>query len=154
MIQRIQRFFSDRISSHLEKDHQCGERALQIAAAALMIEVSRADFQVQPAERKAIVTNVQRLFGLDHNETDELIALAEEAANASVSLYQFTQLVDKEFSPERKAHLVEMMWRVAYADNHKDMHEEHVVRKIADLLHVPQGVFTRARHVVETEPNK
>ena len=94
---------------------------------------------------------VQDLLGLTVQEPDELIALAEQAARQSVSLFQFTELVDRQFTAEQKVREVEMMWSVAYADRHKDKYEEHVVRKVAELLHVPHSAFIRARQVVEQE---
>lgn len=151
MIRRIQQFFNERIQSRVQTGRQGGEQAVRLAAAALLIEVTRADFHVEPAERRAVVNAVQRLFGLSRAETDELVALAEEEVDSSVSLFQFTQLVDREFSQEQKAEVIEMMWRVAYADLNKDKHEEYLVRKVADLLHVPHGTFIRTRHKVEAE---
>ena len=151
MIRRIQRFFTDKIQSRVQSGQQNNEQALQLATAALLIEVTRADFHVVQSERRAVISAVQSLFGLSRQETDELVALAEEEVDGSVSLFQFTQLVDQEFSLEQKAAVIEMMWRVAFADLDKDKHEEYLVRKVADLLHVPHSTFIRTRHNVETE---
>jgi uncharacterized tellurite resistance protein B-like protein len=151
MIRRIQRFFSARIQSGVQGGQQNHERALQLATAALLIEVTRADFHVEQSERRAVISAVQALFELSRQETDELVALAEEEVDGSVSLFQFTQLVDQEFSQEQKAKVIEMMWRVAFADLDKDKYEEYLVRKVADLLHVPHSIFTRTRHKVQTE---
>ena len=154
MIRRIQQYFSDRIQSRVHGEQQGNEQALRLATAALLIEVTRADFHVEQSERRAVVSAVQELFELSRQETDELVALAEEEVDGSVSLFQFTQLVDKEFSQQQKAEIIEMMWRVAFADLNKDHHEEYLVRKVADLLHVPHSAFVRTRHMVESETNK
>jgi len=138
VIRRIQRFFSDRIQSRVNADQQGGEQALRLATAALLIEVTRADFHVEQSERRAVMEGVRDLFGLSRQETDELVAMAEEEVDGAVSLYQFTQLVDREFSQAQKAQVIEMMWRVAFAD----------------LLHVPHSTFIRTRHNVETELEK
>ena len=151
MIRRIQQYFTDRIQSRVHGEQQGNEQALRLATAALLIEVTRADFHVEQSERRAVVSAVQELFELSRQETDELVALAEEEVDGAVSLFQFTQLVDKEFSQQQKAAVIEMMWRVAFADLNKDHHEEYLVRKVADLLHVPHSTFIRTRHKVETE---
>ena len=151
MIRRIQQYFTDRIQSRVHGEQQGNEQALRLATAALLIEVTRADFHVEQSERRAVVNAVQKLFELSRQETDELVALAEEEVDGSVSLFQFTQLVDKEFSQQQKAEIIEMMWRVAFADLNKDHHEEYLVRKVADLLHVPHSTFIRTRHNVEME---
>jgi uncharacterized tellurite resistance protein B-like protein len=38
------------------------------------------------------------------------------------------------------------MWRVAHADLELDMYEDHLVRKIAELLYVPHTEFITAKH--------
>jgi uncharacterized tellurite resistance protein B-like protein len=151
MIRRIQRFFTDHIQSRVHEGRQSDEQALRLATAALLIEVTRADFHVEQSERRAVLSAMQDLFELSRQETDELVAMAEEEVDGSVSLFQFTQLVDKEFSQQQKAAVIEMMWRVAFADLNKDHHEEYLVRKVADLLHVPHSTFIRTRHIVEAE---
>jgi uncharacterized tellurite resistance protein B-like protein len=151
MIRRIQKFFTDQIQSRVHEGQQSDEQALRLATAALLIEVTRADFHVEQSERRAVLSAMQDLFGLSCQETDDLVAMAEEEVDGSVSLYQFTQLVDKEFSQQQKAAVIEMMWRVAFADLNKDHHEEYLVRKVADLLHVPHSTFIRTRHTVEAE---
>lgn len=154
MIKRIQQFFNDQIKTRADADAQSSQTALQLATAALLIEVTHADFKVDRAERQAVARAVRGFFNLSEQETAELIDLAEEEAAQSVSLFQFTEMVDKQFSAEQKIQIVEMMWRVAFADRHKDSHEEHLVRKVADLLHVPHSAFVRTRHMVESETNK
>ena len=150
MIRRIQQFFSERIQSRVNAGQQGGEQAVRLATAALLIEVTRADHHVEQSERRAVISAMQDLFGLGREETDELVSLAEEEVDGATSLFQFTQLVDREFSQEQKAQVIEMMWRVAFADLNKDHHEEYLVRKVADLLHVPHSTFIRTRHNVET----
>lgn len=154
MIKRIQDFFNSQIQARTGDGPRESQHSLHLATAALLIEVTRADFAVDALEQQAVTRAVQSLFGLSRQETDELIALAEEEAKQSVSLYQFTELVDKQFSAEQKIQIVEMMWRVAFADRDNDMHEEHLVSKVADLLHVPRAAYLRARHVVESEVKK
>jgi uncharacterized tellurite resistance protein B-like protein len=153
MLRAIQKFFDDRLRTGAEAgDSADCEHALHLATAALLIEMTRASFQVTEQEYQAALDAVQRTFAdLTAEETEELVRLAEQEADEAVSLYQFTSLIDREFPPERKVHLIEMLWRVAYADGHKDAHEEHLLRKLADLLHVSHSDFIRTRHKVEAE---
>jgi uncharacterized tellurite resistance protein B-like protein len=44
-----------------------------------------------------------------------------------------------------KLRMIELMWRVAYADGRLTEHERHVLWRIADLLHIPQGAYVHAR---------
>ena len=51
----------------------------------------------------------------------------------------------------QKLRMIEHMWRVAYADGHLSAHERHVMWRIADLLHVPQGAYVHARMRAEQQ---
>ena len=145
MLRTIQEFFETRIKQPASTLPEAPERALQLATAALLIEVSRADHQVTDGERRAVADAVTRTFSLTPEETAALIRLAEEETQTAVSMYQFTHLIDKGFTPAQKVRVVELLWRVAYADADKDKHEEHLVRRIADLLHVAHKDFIDAK---------
>lgn len=155
MIKGITRFFQERIRPDEDvKGGRISEQRLQLATAALLIEMTRADFTVTDTERAAVDRSLQELFGLSVAETRQLIDLAELEVRASSSLFQFTHLIDKHFAPEQKITVIELLWRVAYSDAGKDHHEEHLVRKVADLLHVPHSAFIRARERVESETKR
>jgi uncharacterized tellurite resistance protein B-like protein len=48
---------------------------------------------------------------------------------------------------DERARIVGMLWKVSSADGHIDAHEEHLVRKVADLLYVPHARFIQAKLV-------
>jgi uncharacterized tellurite resistance protein B-like protein len=147
MLKAIREFFDSHIASNDERPD--AERSMQLATAALLIEMTRADRKVTEDERRAVDEALRRAFGLTDAETRELVRLAELELEGAASLFQFTHLIDKQFTPEQKILVVELLWRVAYSDACKSHHEEHLVRKIADLLHVPHSAFIRARHKAE-----
>jgi uncharacterized tellurite resistance protein B-like protein len=136
VIQSIREFFAVRIASEERK-----EPSLELATAALLIEVSRADFQVSDEERGAIEEQVRKSFGLTEAETREIVDWAEEEVARAVSLYEFTRLVDRSFTPEQKRHVIGLLWDVALTDERVVPREEHLIRKIATLLHVPHEAF-------------
>jgi uncharacterized tellurite resistance protein B-like protein len=146
MISAIQEFFRARIST---RQHPVDEqRGLQLATAALLFEMLRADREEHPGERRTLEDSLSSVFNLDDDETRELAALADSESANAVSLYQFTGLINQHFTPGQKATVVEMLWQVAYADGHLDRYEEALVRKIADLIHVPHREFIQAKHRV------
>lgn len=134
--------------------HAAAEAALeaqQVAAAALLFEVARADFHVDPRERAAIRSTLARAYELGPERAAKVTAKAERAAEEAVSLYEFTRRLNDALSPDEKLEVIGMLWRVAFADGRIDKYEEHTVRKAADLLHVPHRRFIRARLAVERE---
>ncbi len=122
------------------------EHSLQLATAALLIEMMRMDDDVVEDERQIVRDILNNRFSLSDSETGQLMALAEDEAAGLADYYQFTSLINKNFSPPQRAKLVEHLWQVAYADGQLDKHEEHLVRKLAELLHVPHSAFIAAKH--------
>jgi uncharacterized tellurite resistance protein B-like protein len=116
-----------------------------VAAAALLVEVVRADAAIGPAEQAAMVAAARRKFGLAPGESEALVRLAEAESREAVDFYQFTSAINEAFSPEQKLRLVEELWRVALADEVLHRHEEYVIRKVADLIHVPHAGFIAAK---------
>jgi uncharacterized tellurite resistance protein B-like protein len=146
VLQSIRRFFQERVATGLkEPGAESREHALRLAAAALLFEVARADAQIKDEERIALRAAVHDVFVLGADEADELLALAERESRTAASLYEFTRLVDTGFSPEQKVRLVELLWSIGFADKEKDAHEEHLVRRVADLLHVAHSDFIAAK---------
>lgn len=147
MITAIKRFFDANLTPATQASNpEEQERAYQLATAALLIEMTRADYDVKVVERDAVIHAVQRAFELDSEQTKELVALAEQEADEATSLYEFTRLINHHFDPKQKEHIVELLWHVALADGELDKYEEHLVRKIADLIHVPHLSYIRAKH--------
>ena len=125
------------------------EHRLKLATAALMIEIMKQDGETKTEEIDAVKQALQTKFKLTKNEIDDLFTLASEEAKQSVDLYQFTSLIREHFSQEKKIKTIEYLWAIAYADNHLDAHEEHLIRRIADLLYVTHQDFMKAKHKVQ-----
>ena len=121
------------------------EAGPSLAVAALLVEVLRADYDVAPAERRQVMTSVAALLGLGPEETQALVEEAERHIDQSHDLYQFTSQINRAFSEAEKVRLLEALWRVADADLTVHKYEEHLIRRVADLLHVPHSGFIAAK---------
>ncbi|HEX9626212.1 MAG TPA: TerB family tellurite resistance protein [Acidiferrobacterales bacterium] len=143
MLSAIKQFFDRQIRPEAAKAD--GEHAMRLATAALLIEVMRADYQVSEAERRAVLKALEDEFGLDANETHTLMTLAEREAEDATDYYQFTSLINREFSREQKRRVIEALWRVAYADGHIDKYERHLLRKLGELLYIPHADYVAAK---------
>ncbi len=120
-------------------------RALELACAALMFEVARADFAVEAIERETVTTQLTEQFSLSPDEVSSITETAVEQADAATCLFEFTRTLNELASAEQKRSLLAMMWRVAMADNALSQYEEHVIRKVADLLYLPHSDFIAAK---------
>ncbi len=145
MLEQLRRLLEGRLRPALEAPERADEQALRLAAAALLVEVARADYDVDPGELETVEDAVREAFGLDAESAEALVAMARAEAEDAVSLYQFTSEINRRFDPAAKRRLVELLWRVAFADGRLDRYEEHLIRRIADLLHLPHRDFIRAK---------
>ena len=153
MIRAFRRLFESTVAAASRADAgEEREHGYHVATAVLLVEMMRADHEVRPEERDAVLRALEAAFGdLSPDETRDLLARAEERADDATSLYEFTRHINRQLDHEQKAHVVELLWRVAWADGDLDKYEEHLVRRIADLIHVPHSVFIRMKHKARGE---
>jgi uncharacterized tellurite resistance protein B-like protein len=109
---------------------------LELATAALLIELARSDFSESSAERDAILQLLQKRFALAPAAVEALLAEASRRADGAVSLHEFTHRLNRELPQSEKLGIVEMLWRVSHADGRIDKHEEQLIQRIAGLLHI------------------
>lgn len=145
MLKTITDFFSKMIAPELTASGQHPEQALQVATAALLLEMMRQDQENKGIEAETVVAALREQFGLARDELQTLLDLAEQEARDATGYHQFTSLINKSCTAEQKCRIVEYMWQVAYADGHLDAHEAHLMRKIADLLYVPHADYVAAK---------
>ena len=53
------------------------------------------------------------------------------------------ELDEREY--EEKVGLIENMWRIAFSDEQLDKYEEHLIRKISDLIYVSHSDFIKTK---------
>jgi uncharacterized tellurite resistance protein B-like protein len=132
-------------------DDDTREHGIELATALLLVEVSRADYDEHEIEIEQIAALLRDNFDLSEQEIDLLVEDAKSQADHAASLQSFTRELHGRLSPVEKNNIVEMLWRVAFADRHLDKHEDHLVRKIAGLLYVSHSDLIRIRNEVRDE---
>ena len=145
MIDALKEFFKQKAQGGPDLSAEAHERAVWLAAGVLLFEIVRADNKVEDVERTVMRTALQSTFNLTAEQTSEIMGLSEEKSRTATSLFEFTSLIDSEFSSDQKKRIVELLWLVAFADGRKDAEEEHLIRKIAGLLHVAHPDFIDAK---------
>lgn len=143
MIKALKQFFDDQLSRE-EGDQPLGHK-LQIAAAALLFEISYSDRDTDPRQREIITQLVTKQFELSESEATTLLDLAEQEARSATSLHGFVSLINKSWSERQRIELAEYMWQVAYSDQKLNDHEIHLMRKIQRLLYIPHKQFIGAK---------
>ena len=144
MINKLTQFFTKNFLSE-EAGEEKEQRGIEFATAALLIEVSRSDEERTEDEKQSIIAILQGLFEFNEEELSNLIELAEDAIEEAHDLHQFTRLLNENYDYSGRKELLVQLWRVAYADGRIDKFEEHIIRRIAGLLHVDNSDFVQAK---------
>jgi len=130
----------DKAMSSMDK-----EDLIRMAAAVLFVEVMHADHQVDKRERQFVKHALLESFSLSKQDAEELLQQAEDRVKDVTSLHEFTSLLHSRLSNEEKVMLIEQIWRIILADGYVDKYEEHLVRRIAELLYVTHRDYIRAK---------
>ena len=152
MILKIKQFFEQYIVVNDSINEDELEHQLKLACAALMIEVLYADYSVDDNELDTLRKVLQDSFDLHKEHAENLIQLAYEERAQATDYYQFTSLINEFYTQQQKRELVTRLWQMAYADHAVHKLEEHLVRRLADLLHVPHSAFIQSKHRAASQP--
>jgi len=150
MMQKIRQFFDSHLAPDSNDMSHNPEHVLKLAVAVLLYEVSASDFQQLPEEKVALLSAVKETFSLSDDESNELLVLAEAEHAGSTDYFQFTSLINQNYSAEQKTELIEKLWQIAFSDQQLHHYEEHVIRRLAELLYVPHAVFISVKHKVKS----
>lgn len=142
----------ERLKTVMQKLAQTGQQGsalsendIRMAAVALLVEVMMADHVIEDGEKQQLLKSTMSLLHLTREESEELIDHAVTRHKELVSLYDLTSVINQQFDQAGKLELIAHMWRVAYSDQQWDKYEEHIIRKVADLLYISHQDFVHAR---------
>ncbi|MFT7409432.1 MAG: putative tellurite resistance protein B-like protein [Oleispira sp.] len=121
----------------------------ELAAAALLVEIMNADHDLSPAESESIKNILLDTLLINADVADELLATAKKEVHEATDLFQFTGVINTSYDYEEKVTLIESLWKVAYSDKQLDKYEEHMVRRIADLLYVSHSDFMQTKNRIK-----
>jgi uncharacterized tellurite resistance protein B-like protein len=122
------------------------ELAIHLCCIALMTTVASIDHEFDSSEQAAIIDLGKKLFNVDEETAHELLGEARDSSEASTSLYDYTSRINGIFNEQQKFDLITALWQVAFADGQLDRYEEHIIRRIADLIYLDHVRFMQAKH--------
>jgi uncharacterized tellurite resistance protein B-like protein len=114
---------------------------LNNSCAALLVEIAFADKDFDETEKASLKQSLIETYAIDESVIEEIIRDAEDTVSESTSLYGYTSIVNSEFQYEDKLKLLRNLWKIAYADGYLDKYEEHLLRKISDLIHISHSDY-------------
>jgi uncharacterized tellurite resistance protein B-like protein len=128
-------------------------KQLQIATAAIFIEMAKADGDFSDEEKKHILKSLKNRFGLEEEYVNDLIELSNAELKDSVSLYEFSGVINERFTFEDKFVLLKNLWRLIYTDKTLDKYEDHLIKLIGGMLQIEHRQIINAKLLIRKELN-
>lgn len=145
---------SEESSSESFKPSVNEERKVQIATCALFVEMAKADSDFSAEERNKIIKIMKDFFNLEEEYVNELLELSEQKVKESISIYEFTSIINDRFSGEEKFELLKNLWRLIYLDGNIDRYEDRLIKKIGGTINVDHKFIIGAKLLVKEEMKK
>jgi uncharacterized tellurite resistance protein B-like protein len=136
MFDIAKKFFGKFETGDGKREGRATDDDLRVAACALLLEMSLMDGKFSKTERERLLTIIRNEYDLSDEGVESLIRRSREELDESIDLWAFTNAINQHYSVDEKLHLIEKMWEIAYADGSLDQHENYLVHKVADLLHL------------------
>jgi uncharacterized tellurite resistance protein B-like protein len=146
MISKLSHWLSSTLNLKVDEENE--KLTVHLAAAVLLLEVGKADFELSDDEKQVIEAVLSQRFDLTKDEADAVLAYALAEHEQYTSSHPFVRMLNEELEQEAKLSLLEGLWEVAYADGVLDKYEEYHVRKIADWLYLSHSDFIRLKNKV------
>jgi uncharacterized tellurite resistance protein B-like protein len=146
IVEALEEFLEAYLAEPSDADgHDLSEQRMRLATAVLIVQITRSDFEISEDERRAVIEAVQHALGLGAEESEQIARFAGVQAERAPRLHDYAQIVDERCTLEQKRRILEALWRVAFADAEILAHEEYLVRKIAELLHLSTADLIEAK---------
>lgn len=152
MLDKISNFFNELLDA--DNTPATNELSIEIACAVLLCEVMRADSVFTESEQNQLSSILVAQFDLNEDEVGSILEEAFHLSENANDFYQFTSTLNKHYSLDQRIKIVALLWQVAYADGELASIEEHIIRKIADLLHLRHSEYIATKIAAETMNNK
>jgi len=147
MLKKIQSYISNFAENTNTENNsrESDSKILNLACAALLIETAFADKNFLEKEILSMKETLKKVFKMEEEIIDNLITEAEQKVAESTSLYEHTKIINELCDYESKLRLINGLWAVAFADQELDKYEEHLIRKISDLIHVSHTDYIKGK---------
>ena len=95
----------------------------------LAYEVARSDGEIDINEIEYLKSLID-----DSECKDVILNQLEEFSENNASFYNLIKDINNNCSIDQKEGIIRMLWDVAYSDEFLEVHEERIIRRIADLI--------------------
>jgi len=141
----LQNLFPAYFSEDIPREAPTADQKIYIAACALFLEMAHIDGEFSSEEKKRISEIFTSEYGLDKQHLEQISRVAEQEMKNSHDLWKFTSLINQELSAAEKIKLVELIWKIIYADGKLNRYEDYLIHKFTRLLNLSHSVLIDAK---------
>jgi uncharacterized tellurite resistance protein B-like protein len=134
MIDLVRRFFEKGQGTGSADQGTTESHDVRVAVCALFLEMANIDGKFSASEQDYVISLLKREYGLSDQHVVDLMEASQKGLKDSIDLWQFTNLINQNYSRDEKIQIIEMVWQIVYADGRLDKHEDYLVHKLAKLL--------------------
>ena len=142
MLKKISNIFKKKVTETPDEESLS---SISKACSSLLIEVALSDKDFDEEEITSMKEILKTTHGISDEAINELVSNAKQTVDESTSLYNYTREVNNNFSYDDKLLLLQSLWDIAYADGNVDKYEEHLIRKISDLIYISHSDFIQVK---------
>jgi uncharacterized tellurite resistance protein B-like protein len=135
----------NRAPTDIDSQERDESERLQMATCVILLEVARSDDEFSSIEKATIEAILKKDFKLSTEAIDEMMEIAKKKREQSIDLWEFTHLINENYSKEEKKKIVEKAWKVIYADRKLDGHEDNFIHRLAKLLELNHSDLIEAK---------
>ena len=129
-------------------------KKLQIATAALLLEIAYADEEFTEVEKNKIYSIMKESFQLNEDTIEKLLKIGEERVKDSVSIYEFTEILNNNFSKDELYEILKKFWSLIYVDEKLNQYEDSLIKKISGYFHLSHKEMIAAKLEAKDELSK
>jgi len=141
----MKRFLSRLLENQQEAGDSAQDRTVPIATAALLLQVAGVDYEFTTEEQAEIAASLERFFHLTPEEVADIVQISEEELKQRIDIYFFTSQLNQVLNPSQRLQIIEMAWRVIYADRNLSGHEDQLIHRLATLLRLDHSQLIEAK---------
>ena len=101
----------------------------------LFVEVSRVDYKIDDKEINFIIEILAKEFNFNLDLIKEKLNIVRTSERL-IGYHPITKYLNENFDINFKKKVVLGLWKIAFINNDLDKYEDHLVRKVSDLLYI------------------
>ena len=110
-----------------------------------MVAIAQQDDVLEESELQKIKDILVSAYAVPNQQAEELLQKANETFKNTHDFYQHTKQLITDKTQQERIEIIYQLWCIALSDGHIDSHEEHLIRKIAELTGVHHRQFIDAK---------